>query len=84
MLKDKDIAATLEPLLPLVDIWHLATLDDPRGASSEEMAKFVQHGILYDNPVLAYQAALEKAGPNDRIIVFGSFRTVGEIIKVQN
>lgn len=83
MLKDKDILATIEPLLSSVDIWHLATLDYPRAASSEEMAKFVQHGILYDNPVLAYRAALEKAGPNDRIVVFGSFRTVGEIIKVQ-
>lgn len=80
MLKDKDISATLEPILPLVDIWHVATVDDPRGASNKEMAKYVDNSILFDSPIQAYQAALEKAGPNDCIIVFGSFRTVGEIM----
>lgn len=80
MLKDKDISATVEPLLSLVDIWHVATVDDPRGASSKDMAKFVQNSVLFDCPILAYQAALEKAGPKDRILIFGSFRTVGEIL----
>jgi len=81
MLKDKDIEGTLVPMLNLVDIWHVATIDDPRGASCVEIAKFIPNkSILFDNPTLAYQAALEKAAPNDRIIVFGSFRTVGEIM----
>jgi dihydrofolate synthase/folylpolyglutamate synthase len=83
MLKDKDIAATISPLLPWVDIWHAASIQDPRGASSLEMAKFLPESEKFDSPILAYQAALKKAGPEDRVVVFGSFRTVGEILSLR-
>jgi folylpolyglutamate synthase/dihydropteroate synthase len=37
---------------------------------------------LYDTPLLAYEGVHEVAGPGDRIIVFGSFVTVGEQMKL--
>jgi dihydrofolate synthase/folylpolyglutamate synthase len=81
MLKDKNITATLGPMLPHVDVWHTATIHDPRGASSQEMANFLPAGTeLFESPLLAYQSALQKAGPADCIVVFGSFRTVGEVL----
>jgi dihydrofolate synthase/folylpolyglutamate synthase len=38
MLKDKDIAGVARALVPYVDIWLIAGIDTPRGASAEEMA----------------------------------------------
>jgi dihydrofolate synthase/folylpolyglutamate synthase len=31
---------------------------------------------------LAYDAALREAGPNDRIVVFGSFHTVAGVLEI--
>jgi dihydrofolate synthase / folylpolyglutamate synthase len=39
MLKDKDIAHTLVPLLPIMSQWHLATLPGNRGASAEQLSQ---------------------------------------------
>jgi dihydrofolate synthase/folylpolyglutamate synthase len=35
----------------------------------------------HESPALALQAAVAAAGPADRIVVFGSFYTVGGILK---
>jgi dihydrofolate synthase/folylpolyglutamate synthase len=35
----------------------------------------------YKSPELALQAAVKAANPTDRIVVFGSFYTVGGILK---
>ena len=35
---------------------------------------------VFDNICAAYQAALSQAGVNDRIVVFGSFHTVADIM----
>jgi len=35
----------------------------------------------FDDPVAAFQAAQERAAGNDRILVFGSFATVGPVLK---
>jgi dihydrofolate synthase/folylpolyglutamate synthase len=37
----------------------------------------------FENPAAAYAAALGEAAESDRIIVFGSFHTVAEIIAVR-
>jgi folylpolyglutamate synthase/dihydropteroate synthase len=37
-------------------------------------------GIQHDSVQSALAAALEAAGENDKIVVFGSFLTVGEVI----
>ncbi|MHC3914917.1 bifunctional tetrahydrofolate synthase/dihydrofolate synthase [Alcaligenes nematophilus] len=38
----------------------------------------------YNSPQLAYEAALKEASDNDRIVVFGSFATVGPILEAAN
>ncbi|HJT52059.1 MAG TPA: cyanophycin synthetase, partial [Nitrosospira sp.] len=46
MLKDKDIVGVARVLAPHVDIWLVAGIDTPRGASAEEMAlALVEAGI---------------------------------------
>jgi dihydrofolate synthase/folylpolyglutamate synthase len=80
MLRDKDIAGVLGALAPRVTRWHLATLAGPRAASGEELARHV-HGEheCFATPAAAFAAALKRAHEDDKIVVFGSFLTVGEV-----
>ena len=86
MLRDKDLAGVLRGLAPRIDRWHLATLQGPRAASARDLA--AQLGALgvkesslslHDSPAQAFAAARERASENDKIVVFGSFLTVGEV-----
>ncbi|MGA8006713.1 MAG: bifunctional tetrahydrofolate synthase/dihydrofolate synthase [Burkholderiales bacterium] len=86
MLRDKDIAGVVRAVAPRVTRWHLATLGGERGATATELAAILvaekvsipvaQHA----SATLAFAAAREEAGENDKIIVFGSFLTVGEVM----
>ncbi len=83
MLKDKDIGGVLRELAPRVTRWHLATLPGPRGALADELEARVEKSSVrkFVSPSLAFAAALGSAGENDKIVVFGSFLTVGEVIE---
>ncbi len=86
MLKDKDIASVFSPLVDVVDRWYPATLNVPRGASAEQLIEFLANtgGRApvrgFDDVHQAYAAAMAEAGEADRIVVFGSFHTVGDIL----
>lgn len=82
MLRDKDIGGVLRELAPRVTRWHLATLDGPRGASAEELALHLgeRPSERFASPAQAFAAALGRAGENDKIVVFGSFLTVGQVM----
>ena len=79
MLRDKDIGGVLKALAPRITRWHLASLQGPRAASAQELAQFVA-GECFASPAEAFAAALGRAGENDKIVVFGSFLTVGEVL----
>lgn len=85
MLADKDIEGVLEIVKDQFDSWYIAPLHLPRGltiAALEE--KFARQHIsaitTYASVAEAFRAALSQAGENDRIVVFGSFHTVAEIM----
>jgi dihydrofolate synthase/folylpolyglutamate synthase len=81
MLRDKDIGAVVRELAPRVTRWHLATLPGPRGAAATEIAAHLQGNIhRYDSPAQAFAAAREAAGEGDKIVVFGSFLTVADVM----
>jgi dihydrofolate synthase/folylpolyglutamate synthase len=80
MLRDKDIEGVLRTLAPRITRWHLASLAGPRAASAEELSRFVK-GECFASPAEAFAAALGSAGENDKIVVFGSFLTVGEVLE---
>jgi dihydrofolate synthase/folylpolyglutamate synthase len=86
MLKDKDIAAVVRTMTALVDGWYLATLGGERGATAAELADALRAAgvtapvTMHDSASSAYDAALKAAAPADRIVVFGSFYMVGDII----
>ena len=82
MLKDKDVAGVLREVAPRITQWHLATLPGPRGAPAEELAAHLEKKSVrrFASPGEAMAAALERASENDKIVVFGSFLTVGEVM----
>jgi dihydrofolate synthase/folylpolyglutamate synthase len=85
MLRDKDIGGVLRELAPRITRWHLASLPGARGAAAEVLetslrevnasGRVDKHVSVQD----AFAAALGSAGENDKIVVFGSFLTVGEV-----
>jgi dihydrofolate synthase / folylpolyglutamate synthase len=79
MLRDKDIGAVLRTLAPRITRWHLASLGGPRAASADDLGQFVS-GEKFASPAAAFAAALERASEDDKIVVFGSFLTVGEVM----
>jgi dihydrofolate synthase / folylpolyglutamate synthase len=81
MLRDKDIGGVLRALAPRVTRWHLASLAGARGASADELERNIA-GVVekFASPTEAFVAARMRAGENDKIVVFGSFLTVGETI----
>ena len=87
MLSDKDIDGVLEIVRDQFDEWYLAPLDMPRGMTLAALQeKCAAHGIdrikTFENVQSACESALSVAGENDRIVVFGSFHTVGEAMSV--
>lgn len=85
MLKDKDPAAVVNALDGIVDAWHLAGIDDPRGQSAAELAEAIEtltvsRPCCHDTVIQAYEYARQHASPDDRIIVFGSFHIAGDIL----
>ncbi|MBE0613717.1 MAG: bifunctional tetrahydrofolate synthase/dihydrofolate synthase [Burkholderiales bacterium] len=87
MLRDKDIATVVKLLAGHIDQWLVCTLPPPRGARSSELAKALRMAGVdavreFENPAAAYAAACSSAAENDRILVFGSFHTVADVIAI--
>lgn len=88
-MADKDLAPMLARILPLIDKWYLTDLPTPRAAPAQALQAFLQAqqprpGVTvagFADPLQALQAALLAADPADRIVVFGSFFTVGGVLK---
>ncbi len=88
-MRDKDLAALLAHVAPLVDHWHLTDLPAARAASACELAVAVRAAstgrtistALHPDPEAALRAAAADADPADRIVIFGSFYTVGGVLK---
>jgi dihydrofolate synthase / folylpolyglutamate synthase len=81
MLRDKDIAGVMRELAPRITRWHLASLPGPRGASADELeAALGSNAEKFDSAKAAFSAALEHAEEGDKIVAFGSFLTVGEVM----
>ncbi len=82
ILIDKDAAGIVEALRDRIDRWYFVSLAGERGRSAEALAARVEGtltaaAVVCETVDAACAAALERAGPADRIVVFGSFHTVG-------
>ncbi|MFT4243226.1 MAG: bifunctional tetrahydrofolate synthase/dihydrofolate synthase [Acidovorax sp.] len=91
-MADKDLAPMLAKVGPLVDRWYFTNLPTPRAETAAALQQkwnalqMVAGGrrevatSLHADPLAALQAAVDAADPADRIVVFGSFYTVGGVL----
>ena len=86
MLADKDIAGVVSALDPHVDTWLVAGVDTPRSATAQQLDQLLEQCRvrgeikICKNISDALRYAYNAAGENDRIIAFGSFYTVAEVM----
>jgi dihydrofolate synthase/folylpolyglutamate synthase len=88
-MADKDLGPMLASIDPLIDKWYFTDLPTPRAASGAELLHRWEiqntrpdaNASFYPAPEQALQAALKAAVPTDRIVVFGSFYTVGSVLQ---
>ena len=86
MLRDKDISGVARELAPAFTDWHVASLAGPRGTPAADLARALEGAGVrvpiaqHPSPAEAYAAAKAAASEDDKIVVFGSFVTVGEVM----
>jgi dihydrofolate synthase/folylpolyglutamate synthase len=88
-MADKDLIGLLRRLMPLVECWYFCDLPTPRAASALALRDVWQSlkpaatasASLHSGPSEAMRQALLAANPADRILVFGSFFTVGGVLQ---
>jgi len=89
VMADKDLAPILARIGPLIDRWYFCDLPTPRAASAADLAaRWREQNTRPDaaesthsSPQAALDAAVGAADPADRIVVFGSFFTVGGVLE---
>jgi dihydrofolate synthase/folylpolyglutamate synthase len=86
ILADKDASGVVAELRDCIDAWWCVPTDGERGRSAAGLAQTIGDAVAA--PVAAAQsasagcaAALACANPSDRIVVFGSFHTVGPALE---
>ncbi len=86
-MHDKDLAGVIARVAPLIDAWYCTDLPLPRAASAAHLAQRIGEtrpgaaASTHADPSAALAAAVEAADPADRILVFGSFLTVGGVLR---
>jgi dihydrofolate synthase/folylpolyglutamate synthase len=86
MLADKDLTGVVGAMSGVVDRWYVAQLDVERAAPRERLAAAVAAQArapleLCDTVHAAYRQAVSEAREGDRIVAFGSFHTVAEVLR---
>ena len=89
-MADKDILAMLRTMNPLVDHWYFTDLPSGRAQSAAKLSAMGASDLVrsrgtlneYANPLSALRSAFSSAQPADRIVIFGSFLTVGAVLEV--
>ena len=85
MLGDKDIEQVVQILGARADRWIAAGTDGPRGLDDHSLAaRAVSAGVTMEHGGTVAEAmklAATDAGNGDRIVVFGSFHTVGPALE---
>jgi dihydrofolate synthase / folylpolyglutamate synthase len=96
VMADKDVLAILGKMKTLVTNWYFCDLPTPRAMRAKDLVQLfrqlsssngsavhstVDSANSHPDPSSALASAIRQANPADRIVVFGSFYTVGGILK---
>jgi dihydrofolate synthase / folylpolyglutamate synthase len=89
-LSDKDVPNMAAGLLGCIDVWRLAGLPDA-GSRAQDIDQLWRQlsGLLsrtlssrHETVADAFAMARQQARPGDRIVVFGSFHTAAEVLRL--
>ena len=92
VMADKDLAAMFARIGPLIDKWYCTDLPIGRAARALDLVEKLKARpvggagaepavFAFETPAEALRQAVAAADPADRIVVFGSFHTVGAILQ---
>lgn len=92
MLRDKDMRSVAKTLAPAVSHWFVSGLTEPRGARADELIEAMREAGISDQDIRVFHsvdsalrsaldAAKRKSQGPVRILVFGSFVTVGHAVR---
>lgn len=85
ILADKNIEDVIPYLADVVDEWYVSTVNDPRALSSSSIIKALQKmectvSGSYNTIDKAMDQALKQSLAKDRVVIFGSFLVISEVI----
>ena len=88
-MADKDLPTMVGRVAPMIDHWHLTDLPLPRAIAAQALAQLMEQvpgcqgkvAGCHASPAQALAGAVAAADPADRIVVFGSFYTVGGVLQ---
>jgi dihydrofolate synthase/folylpolyglutamate synthase len=97
MLADKDVTGTVAKVKDQVDRWFVAPSAGARGLAADGLVERMLRAGVQDTAgsdgrrtierfatvADAYAAAAAAAGPDDRILAFGSFQTVAAVMRAR-
>ena len=89
LLEDKDAAGVVEATADVFDRWYVARPAGARGGSAESLARTVRERArgapveVCGDVSGALGRARDAGAPGDRIVVFGSCYTVGEVLAAE-
>lgn len=86
ILDDKDVEGIVAPLASLVEDWIAVTAASPRAIDAAELARRIANEtgkacLIAGSPDVAIENARAMAGPGGRVLVTGSFYTVGPVLE---
>ena len=86
MYADKDVEGVAARVRERIDHWMLTSLPGTRGLTAAALQERLRNaGVTgdlrcFDSPAEAYEVAHQSADEGDRIVVFGSFMTVADVL----
>jgi dihydrofolate synthase/folylpolyglutamate synthase len=87
IMGDKDISGVIDAMRGRVDQWFVSSVAIERAAPAQRIAELLaERGLsgvtrTFATVTAALEEARREAGPNDRIVTFGSFYTVAEALR---
>ena len=86
VMADKEIGAIFAAMAPVIDHWSLTSVNLARAAKAAQLAEVLKSTVaeakyeLSDSVTDALYRLARQVKPNDRVVVFGSFYTVAEVM----
>ena len=90
ILNDKDVYSIVEPFASVVNNWFIGTINSERGMNSDEiqyrMKSLFKNNLnikTYNSITTAFNFAKNQQSSNSLLLVYGSFYTVSEVLKIE-